>query len=475
MPEFCFRDLVAIRVSYKAGNSNKDVVICSAYLPHDEGVPTQELHRLVNHCQNKGLPLVVGCDANAHNVSLWGSTDDNNRGVDLELFLTATHLDVLNRGNVGTFHNHQREEVIDITLCTSSFSTEIFDWRVDLEESMSDHRHILFQIRAEAPTPTYYRSAKKTDWALYRSRLAELFAEFRVDSLPSRSEAEVNRKVDLLHKAMTQAYEEACPLRRVRSKRSVPWWSDELTQLRFASRQAYKVWWRSRLESDFDQYKAAKFCYNKALKKAKRDEWRSSLTGMDDHPSLARVHRNLKEGHRTQLGMLQTSPGVYTDTTDEVLEHMLSTHFPGCVLEEGRFLGPSFFQASAEDIRTADKAVSRDRVAWAIRSFKPYKSPGEDGILPRLLQEGLDIILDSLVDIYRTCLANGFIPTAWQGVRVVFLPKLGKDSYADAKSYRPISLMSFLLKGLERLVDRFLRDGVLQDAPLHDSMHAYRE
>jgi predicted ABC-type ATPase len=40
--------------------------------------------------------------------------------------------------------------------------------------------------------------------------------------------------------------------------------------------------------------------------------------------------------------------------------------------------------------------------------------------------------------------------------------------------FRPISLTSFLLKTMERLVDRFLRDEILALWPLHPNQHAYQ-
>ncbi|GJQ68737.1 hypothetical protein Trydic_g17269 [Trypoxylus dichotomus] len=46
--------------------------------------------------------------------------------------------------------------------------------------------------------------------------------------------------------------------------------------------------------------------------------------------------------------------------------------------------------------------------------------------------------------------AVGHLPSSWREARVVFIPKEGKMSYTEAKSYRPISLTSFLLKTLER-------------------------
>ena len=56
---------------------------------------------------------------------------------------------------------------------------------------------------------------------------------------------------------------------------------------------------------------------------------------------------------------------------------------------------------------------------------------------------------------------------------MVFIPKPGK-SLSQATSLRPISLMLFILKTLEKLLDRHIRDCVLVDKPLHQNQFAYR-
>jgi hypothetical protein len=55
-----------------------------------------------------------------------------------------------------------------------------------------------------------------------------------------------------------------------------------------------------------------------------------------------------------------------------------------------------------------------------------------------------------------------------------FDSKPGKLDYTEAKAYRPISLPSFLLKTMEKLVDRHIRDGALKIYPLHRNQHAYQ-
>jgi hypothetical protein len=122
----------------------------------------------------------------------------------------------------------------------------------------------------------------------------------------------------------------------------------------------------------------------------------------------------------------------------------------------------------------AAKVVTYRTVVWAIDSFAPYKSPGMDGIFPALLQEGWEVLVPYPVRIFHTCLTTGYIPTTWHQVKVVFTPRPGRDSYGGTKDYRPISLISFLLKTMERLIDKFLRDEILAFMPLHPNQHAYQ-
>ncbi|KAG8225458.1 hypothetical protein J437_LFUL004459 [Ladona fulva] len=96
-------------------------IICSSYLPYDAPDPpsNRELEDLENFCKTKSCDLLVGCDSNSHH-SVWGSSDVNPRGESLLEYLMTTELQLLNRGSQPTFRNNVREEVIDITLCTSN-------------------------------------------------------------------------------------------------------------------------------------------------------------------------------------------------------------------------------------------------------------------------------------------------------------------------------------------------------------------
>ena len=119
------------------------------------------------------------------------------------------------------------------------------------------------------------------------------------------------------------------------------------------------------------------------------------------------------------------------------------------------------------------RAISYNKLKWAIFSFQTYKSPGMDGIMLIMLQQDFELLAGKLLMLLRASLALGYIPMSWRHTRVVFIPKPGK-SLTQAKSLCPISLMSFILKILEKLIDRHTRGGVLVEKPLHQYQYAYR-
>ena len=98
--------------------------------------------------------------------------------------------------------------------------------------------------------------------------------------------------------------------------------------------------------------------------------------------------------------------------------------------------------------------------------FQPYKSPGIDGIMSIMLQQCFELLAGKFLMLLRASLFPGCIPMSWRHIRVVFIHKPGK-TLSQAKSLKPISLMSYILQTLEKLFDRRIRDGVLVERPLH--------
>ena len=177
---------------------------------------------------------------------------------------------------------------------------------------------------------------------------------------------------------------------------------------------------------------------------------------------------------KVRLGSLVAPFGGRTHSEGETLDLLLAAYLTNSVVMERGAVPATACHAKCLDWQVAARIVTCQKVGWAIDSFAPYKSPGMDGIFPALLQEGQEVLIPYLVKIFHACLATEYVPVIWRQVKVVFIPKPGRNSYGGPRDFRPSSLTSFLLKTMERLVDRFLRDEILALKPLHPNQHAYQ-
>ena len=133
---------------------------------------------------------------------------------------------------------------------------------------------------------------------------------------------------------------------------------------------------------------------------------------------------------------------------------------------------------------------SFERMEAAINEFQPFKALGPDGFYPLSYKKDWNQLKGYYLVIFQACLRHSYVPLAWKkGTNTsVFLPKLGKESYFEAKSCCMITLTSFQLKWLERLVlyhikkDKNVqaklsasqyecRAGVSTETALHDFVH----
>lgn len=466
------RDLVAVQIKLVSGTES--IVFASVYLPFDAtyAPPGAEVIALVEHCKRRNQLLIMGCDANAHHT-IWGSSGINQRGKELFEFIGAENLFILNKGCEPTYVIPRRSEVIDLTLLLGSRGCDLIqNWRVSEETSLSDHRVIRFDVTSLNISSSWARSPRNTDWSIFNNQLSESLNLAPYGNICSTEQ--LDEQALALGRALFSAYEKACPLKKLKSNRSTPWWNSALGKKRKATRKLQRIARASNSVSDWRAFLELQKELKSEIRKAKRDSWRGFCGDVENLQAAAKFHKLVSKDPLTGPGTLKRTDGSFTSNEAETLELLMETHFPdGDSVTVGSLLEVS--TNASETNQVIHNILGGDKVTWAIESFSPFKSAGLDGIFPALLQHSLDLIADRLKSLFESSLKLGHIPKVWTLVKVIFIPKQGKSDYTSPKSFRPISLTSFLLKTLERLVDRFVRDTYLARRPLHKSQHAYRE
>jgi len=63
-----------------------------------------------------------------------------------------------------TFVTRVRDEVLDVTLLSRSLKIHLRDWHVSPEESMSNHKIILYKLQLNTDCSKQTRNPRKTNW-----------------------------------------------------------------------------------------------------------------------------------------------------------------------------------------------------------------------------------------------------------------------------------------------------------------------
>lgn len=522
MEQFSNRDIVTVQLELDIDNELKKMFICSLYCPrlNNEGNlihdPTLgKLREAVSFANQNRIPILIGADANAHNER-WGGTRTDSRGLNLEEFCSLEgQLQILNMRGAITYDRiglNAASSSIDVTLCSDSIATRLTNWNVHLGFCGSDHRPISLELLATKPPTGKVQIKSSTNWKKFekitRSSLSGLSSVF--------TNAVSSEGLDLaayaLGRTLRHAHASSTKSRNVTSRFRREWYSRELDEQRKKINRLQSKVKRTQnrgSESEYQvaliEFKLEKNSYKKNCSKQKLKKWKEMAEGLDELKDSARLQKLLEKRASSSMGTIRRPDGTYTQTIEDTQEELMRTHLPGCIrlddaeqTPDDRLTAADILDLTSASYRirmnhlprpvTQGESATLERstqeivnmtaeknIEWAIKSFKPNKAPGPDGITPKMLQMAGDSIFEPLKLLFSCSAKLGHIPEEWSSASVAFIPKAGKTSYDDTSAYRAISLMSFVLKTMEKLVDNKLRkvDGL--DNKLHPAQHAYRE
>ena len=436
---------------------------------------TQELIDLINFCNVEKLGLIIGSDCNSHHVA-WGNDFNDARGISIVETILDLNLNLLNEGNMPTFdpYHNDSQTCIDITLCNNKTSHLIQNRKVNPNDSKSDHKALDFELNFynESNPPT--RNRKKTNWIKYNEILKENLSA--PETIKNVSELENHALIlcESIHKAFT----ESSKVSKRKFARRQPWMSNKILQLRESTRRLYRKLSNTKQESCRFAYKQKLKEYKKACDAARSNHWKSFTSELDSIKDTARLQKFFEGDNANKISTIKKTDGTYTRNHEETLEELLRFHFPECQIidKDKEFIDCNhlLIHLNEQDIKDLEDCVTTEKIIWAIDSFNPFKSPGGDNIFPALLQKGISTLVPHLRNLFIASLTLGHIPKAWRQVLVAFITKASKNKNDIASSFRPISLMSFILKTLEKLVDKRIRNIDLTSRKIDIQQHAYQ-
>ena len=212
----------------------------------------------------------------------------------------------------------------------------------------------------------------------------------------------------------------------------------------------WRVYRRTRKDEDYANYKEALNLASTEIRKSKRT-FEKKLAGniKNDSKSFYDYGRS-KQKVRDKVGPLENNRGNIISEGFQIAE-VLNEYFRSVFTTEdiGSLPVPFTKFEGNKSEHLGQLFVTPVMIANKIKKMKDNKSPGVDGLPPKLLKETVEQISTPLAKLFNLSL-EGIVPSEWKEATIT--PLFKKGSRNKPENDRPVSLTSVVCKLLETLI-----------------------
>ena len=115
--------------------------------------------------------------------------------------------------------------------------------------------------------------------------------------------------------------------------------------------------------------------------------------------------------------------------------------------------------------------ITEECVLKKLEKLNVSKSPGPDGLHPRVLREMASVLAKPMSIIYSNSLATGIVPSIWKKANVSAVLKKGARKLPS--NYRPISLTCIACKVMESILRDQIYEHVMSNSLLSASQFGF--
>ena len=416
------------------------------------------LHELGQAIRNTKGNIAIGGDFNGK-AHAWGSAKEDRKGTTIAEWDSSIDLHVCNEGATPTFERGTSASILDLTFVTNDTLNNITNWKVEEEETLSDHKYITFELQA-SPLLEAARTPRQTKWLMDASKTAKFLET--LEELWKKSETPSSPAT------VTQLVKLACDktFKKKRwgnsDKRPVYWWNDNIAALRKECLRARREMTRIRGDDGNAQSERARKqktlrdkrgTLKKAIIKAKNKAW----------SEVCREVENDIWGRGFKIVTGKISKRKSENLSDEEQLKIARTLFP----KHSKITWPTI-----ETRKDTIPEVTITEVKQAGKQLRNKKAPGPDGIPPEIIKAITDEKPEIVTKMLDQLLREGSFPREWKKGRLVLVEKPKTNG---KRGYRPLCLLNSMAKLFEIIVNKRLLTEIEEKGGFSERQFGFRK
>ncbi|KAJ3656648.1 hypothetical protein Zmor_000101 [Zophobas morio] len=247
-----------------------------------------------------------------------------------------------------------------------------------------------------------------------------------------------------------------------------PWINSRILKMVKEKRRLWKIYKRSRNQSDYVSHRTYSNRLSNTIKKA-RISFENNVANSKDPKLLYKYIRSSINGLAETPQLKNHNGDLITDNyvTAEVFADSFSANY----LVEPPIHSSLTSDSIVHSSILMDVEFSEDNISKKINSLKENTSPGPDGLSATMLRNCAQSLCKPLSILMTQSFKSGSLPSDWKLANVKPIYKKG-DKYC-ATNYRPISLTSLVVKMMESIICDSLRAFLNQQNVIPTEQHGF--
>lgn len=402
---------------------------------------------------NSSRKYLLGGDFNCRNRS-WGCTRANCWGNILDHKLTTNNVFIKYPADPTYVPSSVRSSASTLDIYLTNMPAFMSTPTV-VNDLSSDHLpvQIFFNQQIEMQESLKYIFSK-ANWARYSNYLKRVLRENNYDV--TADVAQIDQMISYFNDAIKRAVDVSVPKKRVEYTHvNLP---TEIKRM-ITSRNYYRrKWIRYRHNRDKSIFKILNTAIAREINIVRNKNWSTLLKSLNKGSlpfwNIAKVLKRKSKIIPTLIsnGQKYTTSNEKCNVLSKTFEfnHMQSNNLSDnntvSVVERSIEL----FQETPVEV-SDNFLVTENYIKCILKSLKPKKAPGIDGVSNIFLKNLPKIGITVLTNIINSCLKACYFPKIWKEAKIIAICKPKKPHDAPS-SYRPISLLSSISKVLEKVL-----------------------
>lgn len=315
------------------------------------------------------------------------------------------------------------------------------------------------------------RESKIKVWKLKDKNVQEEFQERLKQQIPVTEVGSVEEEWANFKKAFVSTEESVCGRTSTRVKeKETPWWNEEVRKVVREKKTAWREWNRDRTEESKWKYLNSKRRCKKVVEEEKKKSWEEFAQKMEGDVSGSkrmlyglirskRTERTITKLVKKEDGDLLTHPEEIKRRWKEYFDNLLNVN--NCTGE--------IEAIQCEDSTTEDD-ITMLEVEVAVQKMKMGKATGMDEISIEMIKAAGPLGMQWLYRLLKCVWKHKCVPEDWK--KGIIIPVFKKGDKKVCGNYRGITLISQVVKILERILERRMRRKIEEE--LQEEQYGFR-